>query len=169
MESAIDAPTRKDALRLLGSRGLSVATVEESAAGPVKRATHNKRAAPAAEAPSGLPTQLRADTRPRKADRLPFLESLHDLTTSGLSAGEAVRLLSIRIRAPRQRVLCEGLWARLSEGVPLSRSMAAYPEVFDSSTINLVHAGEATGSLNDTLARLIEHLNDCLLYTSRCV
>jgi general secretion pathway protein F len=160
VESAIDAPTRKDALRLLGSRGLSVATVEESAAGPVKRATHNKRAAPAAEAPSGLPTQLRADTRPRKADRLPFLESLHDLTTSGLSAGEAVRLLSIRIRAPRQRVLCEGLWARLSEGVPLSRSMAAYPEVFDSSTINLVHAGEATGSLNDTLARLIEHLNE---------
>jgi general secretion pathway protein F len=162
VESAIDAPTRKDALRLLGARGLSVATVVESAAGAAPKATHNKRAVPsaAADAASGLRSQLRADTKPRKSDRLPFLESLHDLTTSGLSAGEAVRLLSIRIRAPRQRALCEGLWARLSEGVPLSRSMAAFPEVFDSSTINLVHAGEATGSLNDTLARLIEHLNE---------
>jgi type II secretory pathway component PulF len=97
---------------------------------------------------------------PRRADRLPFLESLHDLTSSGLSAGEAVRLLSIRIREPRQRMLCEGLWGRLSEGVPLSRAMAAYPAVFDPSTVNLIHAGEATGSLNDTLARLIEHLTE---------
>jgi type II secretory pathway component PulF len=36
--------------------------------------------------------------------------------------------------------------------------MAAFPQVFDPSTVNLIHAGEATGSLNDTLARLIEHL-----------
>jgi general secretion pathway protein F len=36
--------------------------------------------------------------------------------------------------------------------------MAAYPQVFDTSTVNLIHAGEATGSLNDTLARLIQHL-----------
>jgi type II secretory pathway component PulF len=75
-----------------------------------------------------------------------------------LSAGEAVRLLSIRIKEPRQRILCEGLWARLSEGAPLSRAMEAFPGVFDSSTVNLIHAGEATGSLNDTLTRLIDHL-----------
>jgi type II secretory pathway component PulF len=100
------------------------------------------------------------DAAPRRAERLPFLESLHDLTSSGLSAGEAVRLLSIRIKEPRQRTLCEGLWARLSEGAPLSRAMGAFPAVFDSSTINLIHAGEATGSLNDTLSRLIEHLTE---------
>jgi type II secretory pathway component PulF len=38
--------------------------------------------------------------------------------------------------------------------------MEGYPEVFDSSTINLIRAGEATGSLNDTLARLIEMLTE---------
>jgi len=53
-----------------------------------------------------------------------------------------------------------GLWARISEGATLSRAMEAYPQVFDSSTVNLIRAGEATGSLNDTLARLIEHLTE---------
>jgi type II secretory pathway component PulF len=36
--------------------------------------------------------------------------------------------------------------------------MADFPDVFDGVTINLIHAGEATGSLNDTVARLIAHL-----------
>ena len=38
--------------------------------------------------------------------------------------------------------------------------MAAFPAVFDSSTISLIQAGEATGSLADTLERLIVHLNE---------
>jgi type II secretory pathway component PulF len=36
--------------------------------------------------------------------------------------------------------------------------MEAFPAVFDGSTVNLIRAGEATGSLNDTLVRLIEML-----------
>ena len=155
----IEAPTRKDAIRLLASRGLAVSSVSESAGATPAR---KRPAAPAQGTPSEAPSAFSTSdpTAPRRAERLPFLESLHDLTSSGLSAGEAVRLLSIRIKEPRQRVLCEGLWSRLSEGSPLSRAMAAYPQVFDPSTINLIHAGEATGSLNDTLARLITHLNE---------
>jgi type II secretory pathway component PulF len=75
-----------------------------------------------------------------------------------MSGGEAVRLLSMRIKEPRLRVLSEGLWARLSEGAPLSRAMEAFPAVFDPSTTNLIRAGEATGSLNETLKRLIDVL-----------
>ena len=158
VESSVEAPSRKDAVRLLSARGLSVAAVAEAPAGPAQKSAAAGRAAKA-PAPVADPVPgLRGDLAPRRSDRLPFLEALHDLTTSGLSAGEAVRLLSIRIREPRQRILCEGLWARLSEGAPLSRAMAAFPQVFDPSTVNLIHAGEATGSLNDTLARLIEHL-----------
>jgi type II secretory pathway component PulF len=97
---------------------------------------------------------------PGRKECLPFLESLHDLATSGLSAGEAVRLLSVRIKEPRLRALCAGIWELISEGAPLSRAMAGFPQVFDPSITNLIQAGEATGSLNDTLARLITHLTD---------
>jgi type II secretory pathway component PulF len=162
VESSVEAPSRKDALRLLSARGLSVSAVAEPAAAAAATAkSASRKKASQAQAPVvelGAAPRQKGETPPRRAERLPFLESLHELTSSGLSAGEAVRLLSIRIKEPRQRVLAEGLWTRLSEGAPLSRAMAAFPEVFDTSTVNLIHAGEATGSLNETLGRLIDHL-----------
>jgi len=151
----LEAPTRKDALRVLGARGMQVAAVNEVSAGTGK-AQGRKPAASAAER-----TARRLDARElRRAECLPFLEALHDLATSGLSAGEAVRLLSIRIKEPRLRALCAGIWEQISEGAALSRAMASYPQVFDPSITNLIQAGEATGSLTDTLARLIAHLNE---------
>jgi general secretion pathway protein F len=66
----------------------------------------------------------------------------------------------VRIKEPRLRHLCAGLWEQISEGAPLSRAMASFPQVFDPSITNLIQAGEATGSLNDTVARLIAHLTE---------
>ncbi len=165
LSAELEAPSRKDALRLLSARGLQVAQVTELQAGPAPRKSAGKSppASSSAAAPAQVSRPTRASTRlnaqaPRRAERLPFLEALHDLTGSGLSAGEAVRLLSTRIKEPRLRTLCAGVWERISEGAPLSRALGGYPEVFDTGTVNLIQAGEATGSLNDTLSRLIAHL-----------
>ena len=165
VSAELDAPSRKDALRLLSARGLQVAQVTELQAGPAPRKSAGKSppSSSSAAAPAQVSRPTRASTRlnaqaPRRAERLPFLEALHDLTGSGLSAGEAVRLLSTRIKEPRLRTLCAGVWERISEGAPLSRARGGYPEVFDTGTVNLIQAGEATGSLNDTLSRLIAHL-----------
>ncbi len=153
VSDTLEAPSRRDALRLLAARGLQVISTNEVAAGkPAKSAKTS--AAPAAAKPSGRASAL------NRNQRLPFLEALHDLITSGMSAGEAVRLLSTRIKEPALRTLCTALWERLSEGAPLSRAMSDFPAVFDPATINLIQAGEATGSLNDTLTRLISHLNE---------
>jgi type II secretory pathway component PulF len=142
---------------------LQVASVNELAGAAAKSA--GKKAAKSAAAAGSGPvapraTRTRGAQAPRRAECLPFLEALHDLATSGLSAGEAVRLLSVRIKEPRLRTLCAGIWEQISEGAPLSRAMAAFPEVFETSITNLIQAGEATGSLNDTLARLIAHLTE---------
>jgi general secretion pathway protein F len=156
----LEAPSRKDALRVLSARGLQVASVNELAGGPVKK---NGNGAAAAAKPAATPVRVaRRASRETLSRRecLPFLESLYDLATSGLSAGEAVRLLSVRIKEPRLRALCAGIWEQISEGAPLSRAMASFPAVFDPSITNLIQAGEATGSLNDTLARLIAHLTE---------
>jgi len=131
VSDAIEAPTRRDALRLLSARNLQPVRVEEASGGkPRKR-----------EKAPETGTQLS-----RKNERLPFLEALHDLTTSGLSAGEAVRLLSVRIKDPRLK--------------GLSRAMEGFPDTFDTGIVNLIKAGEATGSLNETLTRLIAHLKE---------
>lgn len=151
--SDLEAPARKDALRLLAARGLQIVSITESVAAVGKKGGPAKPAA--AKAARAIAAQP-----PTRKECLPFLESLHDLATSGLSAGEAVRLLSVRIKEPRMRTLCAGIWEQISEGAPLSRAMASAPQVFEPSITNLIQAGEATGSLNDTLARLIAHLTE---------
>jgi type II secretory pathway component PulF len=152
VSDSLEAPSRRDALRVLAARGLQVVSTSEVAATVAKI----KKPAAAAATPA---KSARSRALDRK-QRLPFLEALHDLTTSGMSAGEAVRLLSMRIKEPSLHALSAGLWERLSEGAHLSRAMSDFPTVFDSATINLIQAGEATGSLNDTLGRLISHLNE---------
>jgi general secretion pathway protein F len=139
ISDTVEAPSRRDALRVLAARGLNVIAANEAAA---PRTASKSRPGAAPEIRLSTPRGA-----PDRKQRLPVLEALHDLTTSGMSAGEAVRLLSLRIKEPALRVLCNGLWERLSEGAPLSRAMSDFPAVFDSATINLIQAGEATGSL----------------------
>ncbi len=163
VSAILEAPSRKDALRLLAARGLQVTHVAEAGAA--------KKTAAANEADAGSPrllSRLRgrrsaagaATIRLARKHRLPFLQTLFDLTSSGLSAGEAVRLLSQRLKEPALRFLCAGLWERLSEGMPLSVAMEDFPTVFDPSTISLIQSGEATGSLHDVLGRLITYLTE---------
>ncbi|HXC02772.1 MAG TPA: type II secretion system F family protein [Opitutaceae bacterium] len=162
VSATLDAPSRKDALRLLAARGLQVTNVAEEA---VARKTAAGKKPDGASAPASVPRAQDLALNAAKASftrkqRLPFLQALHDLTGSGLSAGESVRLLSSRLKEPALRALCAGLWNRVSEGQPLSRAMQDFPAVFDSSTISLLQAGEATGSLNEVLGRLIAHLTE---------
>jgi general secretion pathway protein F len=154
VSAEIEAPTRRDVLRLLTARGLQAGSIAET--GGAKK----PGAAKAAGTPGAFTLRSSRAVVLGRGQLLPFLEALHDLTTSGLSAGEAVRLLSVRLKEPRLRALSEGLWEQVSEGAPLSRAMAGYGAVFDGATVNLIQAGEATGSVNDTLARLIEHLTE---------
>lgn len=145
-DGTIDAPSRREALRRLQSRGLRPLKVEEVGAARREKAGPAKRGS--------------TEEAPTVAECLPFLEAMADLVRSGMSAGEALRLLSLRLQKSRLRNLCAGLWAKLSEGQSLSGALANYPAVFDGQTINLIAAGEATGNLRDVLERLIAHFTE---------
>ncbi|HTQ32510.1 MAG TPA: type II secretion system F family protein [Opitutaceae bacterium] len=160
VSATLDAPSRKDALRLLAARGLQVTSVSEQGGGKKPAEEKKSAAAPSPFSFSIGSASAGAKVKLSRKQRLPFLQTLYDLTSSGLSAGEAVRLLSVRLKEPDLRLLCAGLWERLGEGMPLSRAMEDFPEVFDSSTISLIQAGEATGSLRDVLGRVIVHLTE---------
>ncbi len=146
VSAVLDAPSRREAARVLAARGLQPISLAE-----------------ASEANGGgTPRAARRSTRAFGADlQLPFLQALADLTGSGMPAGEAVRLLGRRLQEPRLRALCGFLWERLSEGLPLSLALQSQPAVFPSHTVSLVAAGEATGNLREVLTRLIQH------YTAR--
>jgi type II secretory pathway component PulF len=147
-EGTIDSQTRREALRKLQARGLKPVKVEE--AGAAVRAKEAVR--------EGGPSDK--ELEPTAAECLPFLESMADLVRSGMSAGEALRLLALRLQKSRLRVLCAGIWSKLGEGQSLSVAMGGYPKVFDGQTLNLIAAGEATGNIRDVLERLITHFTE---------
>jgi len=158
VKASLEAANRKDALRVLTARGMQPVQVEEAQVGRAAAAAGGKATSNTAVERKARRKNLVSKLSRR--ERLPFFQALYDLTSSGMSAGEAVRLLSVRLQDPMLRTLCIGLWERLGEGSSLSQAMAAFPTVFDSSGINLIQAGEATGSLNDVLSRLITHLSE---------
>ncbi|MFT3782942.1 MAG: type II secretion system F family protein [Nibricoccus sp.] len=153
-QGTLESASRKDALRVLSARGLQPLNLEEKTT--ARRALSGEKAT-AAERKARKKDLV---SRLSRRERLPFFQSLYDLTSSGLSAGESVRLMSLRLQDPTLRALSSGLWDRLSEGASLSQAMTDFPAVFDQSSVNLVQAGEATGSINDVLNRIIAHLSE---------
>lgn len=151
ISDGLDAPTRKDAARLLAARGLQPVSLQE--AGGSSSAPRSGLPSPVSRlrSPISSPRAFTADLQ------LPFLQSLSELVGSGLPAGEAVRLLSQRLQEPRQRALCGRLWEKLGEGLPLSLALQTLPAVFPAHTVNLIAAGEATGNLREVIERLIQH------------
>ena len=91
---------------------------------------------------------------------LPLFRALSDLLSCGIQVGDAIRLLARRLTDVRLRGLAQATWDQLSQGKSLSQAMEAYPNVFDESSISLVEAGEATGSLDVILKRLVVNLEE---------
>ena len=88
---------------------------------------------------------------------LQFFRKLLELLTSGMPLGDAIKLLYMRLNDPEQKGLAESLWRDLSEGRTLAASMAVHKDIFDSSSIHLVEAGEATGNLVPILERIVAY------------
>ncbi|HWA25809.1 MAG TPA: type II secretion system F family protein [Lacunisphaera sp.] len=141
VHGTVDAPSRRDALRMVSARGLRPLSVEES--------TGSKQTLPIPAAASGTWGP---------ALQLPLIRALSRLVDGGLSASEGVRLLAVRLKEPPLRTLAAALWQQLSQGRTLSQALADHPRVFAGQTVSLIAAGEATGSLREVLQRLILHL-----------
>lgn len=141
VSDSVEAASRKVALRILASRQLQPIDLSEVDLAVSKKTT------------AGVPRQA----APRARDLLPFFTALTELTASGMSPGEAVRLLAMRVKEPRLKTLCTTIWEDLKEGQTLSGAMEGMPQVFDVQAVNMVRAGEATGNLGEVLQRLITH------------
>jgi type IV pilus assembly protein PilC len=73
---------------------------------------------------------------------------------AGLAIVPALRMLQSQSENPVLVEILESVINKVNAGIPLSKSLEDYPELFDNVYISLVKAGEAGGSL-DTFMRKI--------------
>lgn len=172
VKGTIEASSRREAVRKLSLQGLTPLSVSEGG----KEAKHRAPSRKKSTADKGKSTSVKnkggegiatagsgfsfTGGKLKPSHRLPFLRSLSDLISSGMPVGDAVRLLGTRFRDPILKKIAHQIWEGVSSGLSVSDAMAQIPRVFDPSTVYLIQAGEATGSLREILKRLVDYLEE---------
>lgn len=165
---SLDAPDRKQATQILTRRGLSPLSLKSANAGSSKLSLWQKmrsqlaKISPQAnstETASSPPKQSGGSPKKEKAG-LTFLQRLLELHSSGLPAGDSVKILSQRLSHPELKKLAQAMWRDLSEGSTLAGALARQPTYFNSSSIYVIEAGEATGNLVPILTKVIDYLEE---------
>ncbi len=108
-----------------------------------------------AEKPGGfsLPAFRR---KARAADILHFTEEIATLLNAGVPLDRALEIASELTEKDRFRSIVVGLQRTLRGGKSFADTLAAHPEVFSDLYVNMVRAGEISGSLPLVMDRLAE-------------
>ncbi len=89
------------------------------------------------------------------------------LLRSGVPLVEALSALIDQVDHPELKTAFTDTRNQVNEGVTLADAMKAYPKVFPSLYVNMIAAGEASGTLEEVLARLADFLDDQTRLRSR--
>jgi len=89
-----------------------------------------------------------------------FTEQLAHLLVAGMTLDEALGILVKRLKHPKLGALSKALHQALVDGRSLSQALRDFPAIFSPLYVNMVSAGEASGTLPDILHRLVKHLGE---------
>jgi len=109
--------------------------------------------------PAAIGGALRARCgRVRSADVVGFVRNMATLLNAGLPLPKCLRTMARQLEKPRMAQLVGRMANDVSSGELFSSAMALAPEAFDSLTISAVRAGEAGGTLPETLQKLADDM-----------
>ncbi len=149
-------------------RGSAIREVEKTKGFPVRiqtAAEASKNAAPAAGGSTSGKSNPPSASVPTVqtltyGQQHLFTEQLALLLGAGMTLDEGLQILVRRMKHPKLHGLAKGLHQGLVEGRSLSQALREYPKIFEPLYINMVAAGEASGTLSDILKRLVTYLAD---------
>src|SRR5689334_13630677 len=147
VEGVLDCPDRAVAIRQIELQKCIPVRIELLGAEPKTVAASG--AAPAA------PTQ---NLKIPHGQLLIFTEQLAHLLQAGMTLDEALSILEKRLKQPRVQQMTHTLHQALVDGRSFSQALSELPRIFPPLYVNLVAAGEASGSLSQILLRLVKHL-----------
>jgi len=99
----------------------------------------------------------RSRHRVKSRDVLMFTQQLSSLLKSGMSLSQALGTLERRSQRRALGAVLGELRNGIVQGETLSDSLAKHPRLFSRFFVNLIKAGEASGSLDEVLLRLGKH------------
>ena len=148
----INSPDRNVAVSELMSQGLTPISVLGD--GDSKPASKRSSLANE-EAPARRFGQRRK--KPKLQDLANFTRQLVNLLKAGMPLTGALRSMASLDSEGIDETVCAQLLADVKEGRNLSASMGKFPDIFPEMYLNMVRAGESSGSMVEVLQRLADH------------
>jgi len=133
------AGDRRLALAQLGRQGVYPLSVEDAGGG--------------ADGPVLPMVRGRISSR----DVLTFTQQLASLLRSGMSLSQALEVLERRTQKKTFSGLLGQIRREIEQGASLSDALGKFSKVFSRLYVNLIRAGETSGTLPEILARLTKH------------
>ncbi len=160
VEGVLDVADRPAALAQIQRLGLFPVAVETAKAGA---AAGSRRAGQKADFLSFLPPTLRAQLQQKRKPKLQelatFTHQLANLLQSGMPLTVALNSMTHLESKGVPKEVSRDLKQEVSEGRGLSDAMAKQPHIFSDLYINMVRAGEQSGSLVEVLRRMADHFS----------
>jgi len=108
------------------------------------------------EAKKGLEFKLPSFSGGKRRDVLFLTQELSTLLSAGVPLDRAISITAELTERPAFRLLVQDILRLVKGGKSLADSLATHPEYFSELYVNMVRAGEASGSLASVFERLSE-------------
>lgn len=95
--------------------------------------------------------------KPKPRDLGVFCRQFVGMSRAGVTLVDTLKMLCEQTENDKLREALEGVKTSVEKGETLADSMKVYPKIFSELFINMVAAGEASGSLDVALERMSEH------------
>lgn len=86
-----------------------------------------------------------------------FSRQLSLMVSSGIVLVDALRIVNQQVSDKYFQTILQDVYATVDSGVQFSRAIARYPNVFSSFYVEMVRAGEVSGSLDTVLGYLADY------------
>ena len=87
-----------------------------------------------------------------------FTQKLYNLINSRVELLSALRLLEKDCKNRTERLLIGDIIKNIKDGLSFSGCLSRYKQYFPPLYINIIHTGETTGKLKDSLSQLLDYL-----------
>lgn len=96
--------------------------------------------------------------KPTNRDLSIFCRQFVSMTKAGVTIVEAMKMLCEQTENKKLRKALEDVRVNMEKGESLANSLSQHPKIFPSIMINMVSAGEASGSLETSMERVATQL-----------
>lgn len=158
VEGVLDVADRSAAVAQIERLGLFPVAVDTAKAGAVNSVQRTGKSVDLmAFLPPTLRAQLQQKRKPKLQELATFTQQLANLIQSGMPLTVALNSMTHLESKGIPAGVSRDLKQEVTEGRSLSDAMARQPRVFSDLYINMVRAGEQSGSLVEVLRRMANH------------